>query len=94
MTVSNGRPTHERNAANPRIGSGMQQARDSVDLMKHNAKARFGEVQGGGNRRGGAKPRGRNESDGVRPIARIGGTQVHPREWTPESRSMEGEGVA
>jgi len=40
------------NAENPRIGSGMQQARDSSS---------------GGNRRGGEKPRGRNRTSKVEP---------------------------
>jgi hypothetical protein len=39
-TVSNDRGAHERNAANPRIGSGMQQARDSMDPEQLYAQAR------------------------------------------------------
>jgi len=47
------RPGEQRgNAENPRIGSGMQQARDSSS---------------GGNRRGGEKPRGRNRTSKVEP---------------------------
>lgn len=50
------------NAANPTIGSGMQQARDSRDTARCWSPHGDG---GGENRRGGAKPRGRNGTPGL-----------------------------
>jgi len=77
-----------RNAANPRTGSGMQQPRDPA---------------GGGSRRGGAKPRGRNgtaevapptpkpSSPGERKRARIsaGVDTCRPRRWRGSERPIE-----
>jgi len=50
------------NAMNPTIGSGMQQARDSQrNRQQWRVRGSPGDgVNGGANRRGGAKPRGRN----------------------------------
>jgi hypothetical protein len=64
------------NAVNPRIGSGMQQARDS---------------EGGENRRGGAKPRGRNGIRGWLPRTEARPAMVE-REWTPAEHVDGGEG--
>jgi hypothetical protein len=64
------------NAANPRIGSGMQQARDP---------------DGGGSRRGGAKPRGRNETAELdAPSPKPAALRSGGWEWTPLDTSMEG----
>jgi hypothetical protein len=66
-----------RNAANPMTGSGMQQARD---------------LRSGGNRRGGAKPRGRN---GIPRQAASGpnraGSNADTGEWTLGRRVGGGE---
>jgi hypothetical protein len=66
------------NAVNPRIGSGMQQARDS---------------EGGENRRGGAKPRGRNGIRGWLPRTEARPAMVE-REWTPAEHVDGGAGIA
>jgi len=66
------------NAVNPRIGSGMQQARDS---------------EGGENRRGGAKPRGRNGIRGWLPRTEARPAMVE-REWTPAEHVDGGAGFA
>jgi len=69
-----------RNAANPRIGSGMQQARDPP---------------GGGSRRGGEKPRGRNRTTRWIPRRRsraLGrGGSGHPKDTPMEGRSGEAQ---
>jgi hypothetical protein len=75
-----GRAGGAGNAANPRIGSGMQQARD---------------LFGGGTRRGGEKPRGRNgtarvEPSSPKPVDPRGDARSGRWEWTPGGTSMEG----
>jgi len=64
------------NAVNPRIGSGMQQARNSG---------------GGESRRGGAKPRGRNGIRGWSPRTEVGPAMAR-REWTPAEHVDGGAG--
>lgn len=66
------------NTVNPRIGSGMQQAR---------------RVEGGENRRGGAKPRGRN-TETAWPPAPEGRAETRDRALTPPAfETMEGRSL-
>lgn len=79
----------DKNASNPTIGSGMQQARKSLATVKGGEKPGKILVIGGENRRGRAKRRGRNAIGAAAPV-RSGGNTAGRR--TPGMRSMKGNG--